>query len=235
MILISKNLKLTHKMPRKKLFIVGAGEFSEIAYEYFTHDSDYTVVGFCVHKSYIKENYRFGLPVVAYEDIENIFPSHEYMAFIGIPASNLNRTRTNFYNELKIKGYGFASYISSRAFSWRNSKIGENTFIFEMNTIQPFTEIGNNCILWSGNHIGHRTVIQDNCFITSHVVISGYCIIGEGSFIGVNSTINDNIIVGKNCLIGSGSLITKNTEDNKIYTGTPARAVPGKLSFDAGI
>ena len=40
---------------KKKLVIVGAGEFAEIAYEYFTYDSDYEVVGFAVEKAYIKE------------------------------------------------------------------------------------------------------------------------------------------------------------------------------------
>ena len=33
----------------KKLILVGAGELAEIAYEYFTHDSEYEVVAFSVH------------------------------------------------------------------------------------------------------------------------------------------------------------------------------------------
>jgi sugar O-acyltransferase (sialic acid O-acetyltransferase NeuD family) len=219
----------------KKVFIVGMGEFAEIAYEYFTHDSDFEVVGFCVNREYIKSDNLCGLPVLAYEDVEQNYPKDEYFAFIGIPASDMNRTRTRFYNDLKSKGYRFATYVSSKAFAWHNAVIGENTFIFENNTIQPFVTVGNNCILWSGNHVGHRTVIQDNCFITSHAVISGYCDIGAGSFVGVNATLNDNVKIAPNCLIGSGSLIVKNTEPEKIYVGSPARAVPGKSSFDAGI
>jgi len=38
----------------KKIFIVGAGEFAQIAYEYFTHDSEFEVVAFCVNKEYIE-------------------------------------------------------------------------------------------------------------------------------------------------------------------------------------
>lgn len=222
-------------MKINKIFIIGAGEFSQIAYEYFTYDSDYEVSGFCVNQEYIKESYIFGIPVIPYEELERHFPADKYLAFTGIPASAMNRVRTRFYQELKKKGYSFATYISSNAFVWRNAVIGENSFIFENNTIQPFVTVGNNCILWSGNHVGHRTVIHDNNFITSHSVISGYCNIGAGSFIGVNATLNDNIQVGECCLIGSGSLIVKDTESNRIYTGSPARAVPGKTSFDAGI
>lgn len=222
-------------MPSKKIFIVGAGEFAQIAYEYFTYDSEFEVVAFCVNKEYIESPTLCDLPVVPYEEVETRFPAKEYRAFTGIPASDLNRTRTRFYQELKGKGYSFATYVSSRAFVWRNAVIGENSFIFEQNTIQPFVTVGNNCILWSGNHVGHRTVIGDNCFITSHAVISGYCQLGAGCFVGVNATLNDNVKIGEACLVGSGSLIDKDTQPERIYVGSPARPVPGKSSFDAGI
>ncbi len=39
----------------KKLVLIGAGEFAEIAYEYFTYDSSYEVVGFSVEKEYLKK------------------------------------------------------------------------------------------------------------------------------------------------------------------------------------
>lgn len=219
----------------KNLFIFGTGEFAQIAYEYFTFDSDYDVVGFSVNKEYIKTPSFCNLPVVPYEEIKSKFPPSDYLAFTGIPASDMNRTRTYFYQNLKQMGYAFATYVSSRSFVWRNSRIGENSFIFEMNTVQPFVTIGNNCILWSGNHIGHRTTISDNSFITSHAVISGDCSIGSGVFVGVNATINDNIHVANNCLIAAGCHIVKATEPDRIYAGSPARMVPGKTSFEAGI
>lgn len=220
---------------KKKLVLVGAGEQAEIANEYFTHDSDYEVVAFSVEQEYIKHHELDGKPVVPYENVEKLYPASDYYMFVAIPSSQLNKLRTRFYLDGKSKGYKFATYISSHAFVWRNAKIGENTFIFENNVIQPFVTIGNNCILWSGNHIGHRTVIKDHTFIASHAVISGYCEIGEGCFIGVNSTINDNVKVSDHCIIGSGALITKDTELERIYVASPARTVPGKSSFDADL
>ena len=219
----------------KKLFIVGIGEFSKIAYEYFTYDSDLEVSAFCANKEYINAKKIYGLPVIPYEEVLSALPPCEYMSFTGIPASDMNRTRKKFYMDLKSMGYAFATYVSSRAFVWSNVKIGENSFVFEMNTLQPFVTVGNNCILWSGNHIGHRTIIHDHCFISSHSVISGYCEIGAGSFLGVNSTLNDNIKISESCLIGAAAHITKDTDPKRIYIGVPARPVPGKSSFDAGI
>lgn len=216
----------------KPLVIIGAGEFALIADQYFTHDSDYEVVAFCVESAYLKEPMLEGRPVTPYEEIETHFSSDDVSVFVAIPASQLNRLRRRFYEDLKTKGYRFATYISSRAFVWRNAEIGENTFIFENNVIQPFAKVGDNCILWSGNHVGHRAVIRNHVFIASHAVISGYCEIGEGCFIGVNTTFNDNVKVGENAVIGSGALIARDAEGGKVYAGTPARAIPGRSSFD---
>ncbi|MGI0116919.1 acetyltransferase [Zooshikella sp. RANM57] len=223
----------------KKLVIVGAGEFAMIAFEYFTHDSDYEVVAFCVENKYIdagdpekKANIVYNKPLISFEYLEKEFPPNYYDTFVAIPASKLNKVRTRLYKELKNKGYTCATYISSHSFVWKNAKIGENCFIFENNTIQPFVEIGNNVILWSGNHIGHRSIIQDNCFISSHVVISGYCRINCSCFLGVNSTFNDHTSIAKDCILASGSLVTKNlTEPEKIYYGNPAKALPKKSSL----
>lgn len=208
---------------KNKLIIVGDGEFAEIAYEYFTYDSPYTVGGFAVEKQYITQDNLFGLPVVAFEEMEKIYSPKDYKVFTAITFTKFNRVRTRLYEEAKAKGYEFATYISSKAFVWRNAKIGENSFIFEDNTIQYNVEIGNNVVLWSGNHIGHRTKIKDNCFLSSHVVVSGYCEVGKNSFLGVNSTFVNNISIGDNSFVAAGALLTKSYGDNLILKGSPAK------------
>lgn len=210
-------------MEREKIIILGDGEFAEIAYEYFTYDSNYQVVAFVVEKDYITKKQLFNLPIIEFEEIEKKYPPSQYKAFTAITFTKLNRVRTRIYNEGKRKGYSFVSYVSSKAFIWHNVSIGENTFIFENNTLQYNVKIGNNVVLWSGNHIGHRATIGDNCFLASHVVVSGYCEIGESSFIGVNTTIADNIKIGNSCFVGAGSLIVKNSNDCEFLKGSPAK------------
>ena len=218
-------------MPRP-LVLIGAGEFAQIACEYFEHDSNYDVVAFSVEHEYLTQPTLANRPVVAYETMEAHYSPTDVEVFVAIPASQLNRLRTRLYQDAKRRGYRFATYVSTRAFVWRNAELGENSFIFEGNVIQPFVRIGNNCILWSGNHVGHRTVVRDNVFVASHAVISGYCEIGESSFIGVNATFNDHVKVASDNLVGAGALVTRDTEPGRIYVGSPAKAVPGKSSFD---
>lgn len=209
---------------KKKLVIVGDGYFGQMAYEYFTHDSHYQVVGFAVENKFRIRSSLFNLPVVDFEKIEDYFSIHNHEIFVAITYVQLNRARTKIYLESKSKGYKIASYISSKAFCWLNVKLGENIFVFEGCTLQPYTEIGNNVILWSGTNIGHHSIVRDNCFMSSHVAIPGFCDIGYNCFIGVNATLADNIKIAQDCFICMGSIITKNTEENKVYKGNPATA-----------
>ena len=203
----------------KKLLLFGTKSFAEIAYEYFTYDSDYEVVGFTVSAAFLDVNEFLGLPVVPFETVESIYPPSEFSMFIPVTYNQLNRIRMNLYLEAKQKGYSMASYISSKAFVWRNVQIGEHCFIFEHNTIQPFVKIGSNNILWSGNHIGHHSQIGDHNFIASQAVISGFVEIGNANFIGVNATIANHLSIGNHCLIGSAAHVFRNIPDGTILKG----------------
>ena len=133
----------------------------------------------------------------------------------------MNQARETVYNNIKAKGYTLISYISSKATLFEN-EIGDNCFILENNTLQPFTKIGNNVVLWSGNHIGHHSVIKDHVTFTSHVVMSGHCVIGENSFLGVNATLRDGLNIAKGSLVAMAAAVTKDTEEWGVYIGNPA-------------
>lgn len=215
-----------------KVIVFGVLDTAELAHYYLTHDSEHEVVAFTVNRQYIEHNNFHGLPVVAFEDVETIFPPSEYKFFAPMTGRNMNRNREAIYNHAKAKGYQFISYISSRATLF-NNEIGENCFILEDNTIQPFTTIGNNVVLWSGNHIGHHGQIKDHVFFTSHVVLSGHCVVESYSFFGVNATIRDYTTIAQGTLVGMASAIMKETEEWGVYVGNPAKKVPGKMSYEA--
>lgn len=213
---------------KNKIVIFGTNDFAELAHYYITNDSNFEVVGFTVHESFLKEAFykprssEKTYPVVPFEKINKYYPPEDVLLFAPMTGIKMNNTRKSVYLEGKQKGYEYYSYVSSKATVCHN-EIGENCFILEDNTLQPFTTIGNNVVLWSGNHIGHHGKIEDHAFLTSHVVISGHCHIKERAWIGVNSTIRDGIAIGEGCLVAMGSLITKSTESNSFYMGAPAK------------
>lgn len=208
----------------KKLILFGDSAFAEIAYEYFTHDSPYEVVAFTVTREFLKKEELFGLPVIPFETVNELYPPASHDMHIALVYNNLNRIRIRFYDEAKKKGYALANYVSSHAFVWHNVQMGDNCFVFEDNTIQPFVKIGNDNVFWSGNHIGHHSEIGSHNFVSSHVVISGFCKIGNANFLGVNSTMGNNLSIGNDCLIGSAVHIVRPVKDGALMKGAPTHS-----------
>lgn len=203
----------------KRLVIFGAGDIAQLAHFYFSTDSDYEVVGFTVDSAYLSEDTFCSLPVVAFEEVAARFDPAEHELFVALSYTKLNQLRRDKYLAGKALGYAMASYVSSRASVLNNGAIGENCFILEDNTLQPFCQIANNVTLWSGNHIGHHSSIADHCFLASHIVVSGGVTIGESCFIGVNATLRDHITIGPRCVIGAGALILEDAAEEGVYIG----------------
>lgn len=200
-----------------KIIIFGTGDIAQLANYYFTIDSEYEVVGFCVDEDYKFSNEFENKPLVSFEKVKEFYPPEEYQMFIALSYAQMNKLREEKYIQAKNKGYYLVNYISSKCSFLTQFEIGDNCFILEDNTIQPFVKLGSNITLWSGNHIGHHSNVKDNVFISSHVVISGHCTIEENSFLGVNSTIGHNVTIAADSLIGAGSIITKNTLQEGVY------------------
>ena len=213
----------------KKAIIFGTGSFAELVYYFLTNDSVYDVVAFTVTKDQCNSSQFMELPLVEFESIESYYSPNDYEMFVAVGYNKMNTIREKFYNEAKDKGYQLLTYISSYATVF-TEKIGDNCFVFEDNTIQPYVEIGNNVVFWSGNHVGHHSRIESHVWICSHVVISGHCTISGNCFIGVNATLRDSITLEHKTLIGAGSLIMKNTKEKEVYS--VERTKPFKKNCD---
>jgi len=205
----------------KKIIIFGISDAGELAHFYFKNDSEFEISAFVVDRSYLPSSGEFlGLPVIERDSILEKYPPNLYGLFVAMGYSNLNQARKDKYLELKSMGYSCVSYVSSKATVLNAGAIGENCFILEDNTIQPFVKIGNNVTLWSGNHIGHHTKIDDHCFLASHIVVSGRVHIHESCFIGVNSTIRDHVSIGDRCVLGAGTILLGDAEPGGVYIGS---------------
>jgi sugar O-acyltransferase (sialic acid O-acetyltransferase NeuD family) len=205
-----------------KLVIFGAGDIARLAHFYFSTDSDHEVVAFAVDSEYRSAETFLDLPLVSIDDAVKRYPPARHAMFVAMSYQKMNRVRAAKYARAKELGYELVSYVSSRCSFLARDPIGDNCFILEDNTVQPFVRIGNDVTLWSGNHIGHDATVGDHCFISSHVVVAGHVEIGEGCFVGVNATLRDSIKIGAFTLIGAGAVIMKNTEPGSVYMGTRA-------------
>ena len=200
-----------------RIVIFGTGKIADQAYFYLTNDSPHEVVAFTVDREYLREGMKMGLPVVAFEEVQDVYSPNDYGMFVAVGYQDLNRFRAKKYEEARTKGYTLISYVSSRAANFGDIEVGDNCFVLEFAVLQPCSKIGNDVFIWSSNHIGHHAQVGDHCYIAGNVVISGSTNVGAYCFIGVNATLGHEISIGEESFIGAGSLITKDVERRSVY------------------
>lgn len=214
----------------REIVIFGGGDIAQLADFYFSNDSNRRVAAFTVDATFKQGDHLFGKPLVAFEEAVSLYPPDRYEIFVAIAYTKLNKLRADKVAEAKAKGYRLASYVSTRATVFPGFEVGENCFILEDNTIQPFATVGNNVTLWSGNHIGHHSTIEDDVFIASHVVVSGGVRIGQACFVGVNVTIRDHVSIGARSVLGAGALVLSDVPDKSVLS--PAATEISKVPSD---
>lgn len=200
------------------IVLFGTGQFAEVARFYLEWEGTHNIVAHALNREYIDSDEKEGIPVVAWEDLEDNYPKEQVSLFCPLSYKGVNTHRKAIFEEGLSRGYDFISFIHPKA-RYYGTPVGRNCMILEDNVIQPHVEIGDNCILWSGNHIGHHTTIQSHGFLASHIVVSGSVTVGERCFIGVNATIRDNVSLGEAVVIGAGALVTKDLADCAVVPG----------------
>lgn len=206
-----------------RIVVFGTGDAARLAHYYFRNDSEHEVAAFTVDSGYLSGESFLDLPLVAFETIVESYPPHDYKMFVALGYSRMNRVRAEKYHQAKTKGYELVSYVSSRCSFLTEHPVGDNCFILEDNTIQPFVRVGNDVTLWSGNHIGHDSTIEDHCFLASQIVVSGHCHIQPYCFIGVNATLRNGLNIARETLIGAGAVVMNDTVEQGVYLPERAR------------
>lgn len=200
----------------RKLVIVGTSLFGEVAAAYFSRFTPYEVVAFAADAEFIDQTEFAGRPVISLDSIAEAHPPEESDAFVAIGYRKMNAIRRSKCEELEKWGYELTSFVHPNVDIWDSTQIGRNCFIFEDNTIQPYTRIGSGTIMWSGNHIGHHSRIGEYNFVSSHVVISGSCVVGDHCFFGVNSTVFNGLSLGNRSLVGAGAIVSRDLPEESL-------------------
>jgi sugar O-acyltransferase (sialic acid O-acetyltransferase NeuD family) len=213
-----------------KVVIFGAGDIARLAEFYLSTDSEHEVVAFTVDAGHLTGETFLDRPLIPFDRVASVYPPSSHRMFVALSYAKMNQVREAKYRDARAAGYDLVSYVSSRCSFLTRHPIGDNCFILEDNTVQPFVRIGSNVTLWSGNHIGHDSTIGDHSFVSSHVVVSGHVTVGVNCFLGVNATIGNSVTIADFTLVGAGALIMKDTTPRAVFA--PSRTERFKKTSD---
>lgn len=103
--------------------------------------------------------------------------------------------------------------------------LGIGNIIFFSCRISCDVKIGNFNLLNSLVSLGHDVCLGDRNVLNPAVRISGESTVGNDNFFGIHSIILQGLSIGNNTRIGVSSVVMRNTKDDSLYFGNPARKI----------
>jgi len=181
---------------------------------------------------------------------ENFIIGHPQKA--DLTANNKNKKEiTDFESPLITIGkectIRAGSIIYSEVIIGENCQTGHNVMIREKTSIGNNTLVGTNTIIDGNVVIGNKVSIQTGVYIPLYSKIGNNVFMGPYSkltndkymmrkefdlngpkiedyvSLGANSVIMPGITLKRGTIVGAGSVVTKNTEENDIVVGNPAK------------
>ena len=216
----------------REVVIFGAGEFASLVRFHLTTEGEHSVVAFTVDRDYVDREGFEGLPLVAFERLDEMFPPDRVEVFVALGYRKVNRPRADAYARVAQRGYRCLTFVSPHAIVAANVELGENCFVFESAVLQPGVRLGSDTIVRTGAVVGHDCQIGDHCFIAPRASISGNVVIGEFAFVGNNATIRDGVTIAPHTVVGAGSLIKADTRAGEVYAQPATSPLPGLHSSD---
>ena len=206
------------------LVIYGAGPLARLMHFYFTVNNDYEVSHFCIDREYLNQESFCGLPLIPFDQVEEICPPQTHQMFVAIGYKQM-RARKLLFDRAKEKGYRCASYVSPHAIVNQGAVMGENNVLMDQVVMEPFSRMGDNNLYWSGTLISHGCLIGNHNYVSAKVVIGGESTMEDGCFLGNTACTINNIVLREETMLLPGAVAHKDCLAFTKYFGNPAKPV----------
>ncbi|MFO7851432.1 MAG: serine acetyltransferase [Bacteroidota bacterium] len=102
-------------------------------------------------------------------------------------------------------------------------KIGKGNLIFLGCRLSCDVSIGDFNLFNGAVSLGHDVKMGNYNVLQPSVRISGDCTIGDRNFFGVHAIVLQGIRIGNNTRVGTFSVVMRNTKNESVYFGNPAK------------
>ena len=209
---------------KRNLVIYGAGDLAKLMLSYFSFDSGYQVIAFCVDRQRLQDDSFCNLPLVAFEDIDCVYSPSAFDMFVAIGYSRM-RDRRLMFDRAKAKGYTLANYVSGRALCWPDAVLGENNVLMPLVHVEPFVRLGNNNLFWSDTLVAHGVAVGNHNYFGAKCVLGGHSAVDDECFVANGAVLINSVHLQNETHVLPGSVIYQDTEAHYKYLGNPARAI----------
>ncbi|RAR70238.1 PglD-related sugar-binding protein [Flavobacterium aciduliphilum] len=127
--------------------------------------------------------------------------------------------------KINNKNISFPNIIAPNVnfFDEYSFEIGRGNIIFFGCRISCDVKLGDFNLFNGQVALGHDVILGNNNILGPSTRISGDVVVGDNNFFGVESVVLQGNKIGNNTRIGAGSIVCRNTKDNQLYHGNPAK------------
>ena len=134
------------------------------------------------------------------------------------------RVRKKVVDQLLSEGLeAFATLVHPSVMMDESVKVGKGTVICAGTIATVDISIGEHVILNLNVTVGHDDIIHDFVTVAPMVALSGNVTLFPGAEVGTGAAIRQGVEMAAGSMLGMGGVLTKNTEENTIYIGSPAK------------
>ena len=219
----------------RDLIIVGTSKASALIACVIEREEQARVLAYTTYRSMIKENSLAGKPVVAIEDLNEMYDMENTYILNTIGYTEMNTVRERVFKDMKQRFKNIYTFLSKNALIYTDS-IGLGSIVMPGAYVGPYVEVGESCLIMAQSSVPHHITVEDFSYIAARAVIGGTSIIGHHSFIGINATVKNKVNLAPYTLIGSGSNVLASIEEKCcVVVGNPAKILPNKRSYESKI
>lgn len=216
------------KPGKKKVVIIGAGEYSRVILEILHKDDKISPAGFIDDNKSLHNREISGVKVLGGSEILQDLPgmgiSH-FIVSVGVP-----KVRASLFNLCLDSGMFPISAIHPGAC------ISESAVIEDGSVIEAFAVIAVNCrversvFVTQNCSVSHDCILREFCHLAPGCNLGGSVIVGRGSLVGVGASVAPHLEIGDNVIITPGTSIDRSIHVGLVVEGVPGRII-GKTSF----
>lgn len=206
------------------IIVIGAGGHGAVVVD-AALAAGYSVLGLTDAETALQGTAVLGIPVIGGDDALSDFEINHVRLVLGIGSIKETETRRRVFEDLKAKGYTFATIIHPRAIVGQNVEIGEGSVVMAGAVVQPRTRVAENVIINTAAQIDHDGTIGAHCHIAPGAVLSGTVTVGAGTHLGAGVTVIQGTTIGTNAVIAAGSVVISDVAAGTMVAGNPARRI----------
>ncbi len=215
-----------------KVVIFGASGHAKVIVDIIENNPEYQLVGFIDKYKCIQDTILNYQVIGDEESLPKLMTKYDfYKGVIGI-GDNFTRSKVVKHIMKSVPDFQFINCIHNSANVSQYCNIGFGNVIMAGATVNPESVISNHCILNTNSSLDHDSLMSDFSSLAPNSAVGGNCIIGEYSNIGIGASVFHETKIGNNCIIGGGSVVTKDTNSNSKYIGSPAKFISDRKMGD---